>query len=100
MRPAANRGYPTKGQPAAAPINAIPNTPRPTPTPAVTYGMENTRRGPDTPGGSCPACHAPAMGNAVLAEGMAHANNRLPGEVHHSTTTPQSIIADVKKTLG
>lgn len=75
-----------KGVPPQAPINANPSTGRPTIAPAVHSGAVGRRSaGADTPGESSSGMHDPALGDAILAEAFARANNKLPGEVHQST---------------
>lgn len=88
-----NRGHAvTKAMPPAAPINASPATPRPTPAPDVHSGaIGRGSTGADTPGYTFTGHHHPAQGDAVLdnAFDQGAVNNKLPGERHHSTVAPK-----------
>lgn len=98
-----NRGFGVrKGVEPAAPLVANPATSsKPTRAPAVHTGATGRRSaGADTPGESSGVgFHNSAEGDKILAEGFARSNNKLPREVHHSTVTPQAVIAEVEKTI-
>jgi hypothetical protein len=82
QRQPGGRGSPTGAIAPRQPIVANPSTPRPTPTPGITYGAHGPR---GERGHAVHVNHDPALGDRILAEGIFSGSARFPGERHHST---------------